>query len=403
MFLDGDGAEVDWIVGYGPPPEKFQEKLTRIVAGGETFKDLKAAFAKNPKDAAAAFKLARKYADRFDNAKTMELYKEVVALDPDGKAGSYTNEYTKVTVPYTEFAALQVAFQNAGGIAGAAPTEKPIRDFLAKYPKSPLTKDAYSRMAGYYGRSGTKEEAEPFFEEYAAKFPEDPTILDQWLARIIKDKGPYEKGAELAEKIQKARRGLTLSDPNQNVAALYLLKGDKEKALDIYGESFMENQVTTLAYNLIGCANFWIDKDQNKESALAMAEKALAMQPDKYDFKWQVASIYFRLKMDDKALAIFGPTYIKTIDKDANALSSYASFWSNRGKNLESALAAAQKVVELKPTLHHSWATLSGVQEKLGNTAEAVKALEKAMELAPQFADNYKKRLEKLKADAAKK
>jgi tetratricopeptide (TPR) repeat protein len=401
MFLDGAGAEVDRIVGYGPPPERFQDKLAGIVAGDDTFQTLKAAYARNPKDAAVAFKLARKYADRFDNAKTMDLYKEVVALDPDGKAGYYTNEYTKVTVPYAEFAALQVASQ---GISTNPPTVKPLRDFLAKYPKSPLAKDAYSRMAGYYGRTATKEEAGPFFEEYAALYPDDPAILDQWLARIIKDKGPYEKGAELAEKIQRTRRGLTLPDPNQNVAELYLLKGDKEKAVDVYGESFMENQVTILAYNLIGCANFWIDEDQNIKSALAMAERALAMQPDKYDFKWQVASIYFKLKMEEKALALFGPAFVKTIDKDANALSSYASFWSNRGKNLESALAAAQKVVELKPAQYHSWATLSGVQEKMKNLPEAIKALEKAMELAPEAAKAaYRKTLEKIKAEAEKK
>jgi tetratricopeptide (TPR) repeat protein len=401
MFLDGTGAEVDWIVGYGPPPEKFQDKLAKILAGGETFKALNAAYAKNPKDAAVAFKLARKYADRFDNAKTMELYKEVVALDPIGKAGTYTNEYTKVTVPYTEFAALQVAFQ---GISAVPPTVKPIRDFLAKYPKSPLAKDAYSRMAGYYGRTATKEEAGPFFEEYAAKFPEDTTVLDQWLARIIKDKGPYEKGADLAEKIQKARRGLTLPDPNQNLGELYLLKGDKDKAEDVYGKSYAENQVFTLAYNLIGYANFWIGKDANKESAQAMAEKALAMQPDNAYILQQVAGIYVKLKLDDKALALFGPSFAKKNDKDANALTSYAGFWSGQGKNLDGALAAAKRAIELKPAQYYNWVTLSSVQEKRKNVPEAVKAMEKAVELAPEsIKDYYKKNLEKLKADPAKK
>lgn len=401
MFLDGSGDEVDWIVGYGPPPEKFRDKVAKILAGGNTFKELSAARAANPKDAAVAFKLADKWAYRVDYAKAMALYTEVIALDPAGRAGAYTNEYTKVTVPYTEFAALQVAGQ---GLSATPPTIKPIRDFLARYPKSPLTKDAYSRMAGYYGRTAPKEEAGPFFEEYAALFPDDPAILDHWLSRIIRDKGPYDKGVELAEKIQKARRSPSLPDPYQNVAELYLAKGDKEKADEVYGKGFMENQVFYLAYNLINYANFWIGKDANKENALAMAEKALAMQPDSSYFLQQTAGVYLKLGHEDKAMALFGPAYAEKSDKDAGALSSYASFWSGQGKNLEGALAAAKRAVELKPAQYYGWVTLSGVQSKMKNPAEAVKAMEKAVELAPEsIKDYYKKSLEKLKAEAGKK
>ncbi len=401
MFLDGNGDEVDWTVGYGPPPEKFQDKLAKIVAGGETFKDLSAARAKSPKDAAVAFKLARKWADRFDNEKTMALYKEVIALDPGGRAGSYTNDRTKVTVPYTEFAALQVAAQ---GLSANPPTVKPVRDFLAKYPESPLTKDAYGRMSEYYGRTAPKEEAGPFFEEYAARFPEDPAIIEQWLARIIRDKGPYEKGVELSEKIQKARRGPSLPDPYQNVAELYLAKGDKEKADEVYGKSFMENQVYYLAYNLINYANFWAGKDANKESALAMAEKALAMQPDNSYFQQLVAGVYLKLGLEDKAMGLFGPAYAAKNNGDPDALSSYASFWSGQGKNLEGAQAAARRAVELKPAQYYGWVTLSGVLAKTKNPAEAVKAMEKAVELAPEsIKEYYKKSLEKLKAEAGKK
>ena len=401
MFLGPDGAEVDWVVGYGPPPEKFQEELAKIVAGGETYKDLSAAYAKNPKNAATVFKLALKWAYRYDTPKSLALYKEVVALDPEGKAGNYTNEYTKVTVPYTEYAALQLA---AGGISGSSPSAKPLRDFMAKYPKSPLMKDAYGRMANYYGRTAPKEEAEAFFEEYAAKYPENPAILDQWLARIIRDKGPYEKGVELAEKIQKARRGPSIPDPNQNVAELYLLKGDKEKADDVYGKGFMENQVFYLAYNMISYANYWLRKDANKESALAMAEKALAMVPDNSFFMQQVAAIYLKLNQDDKALALFGPAFVQKKMGDASALNEYAWFWAGKGKNLDSALIAAQKAVELKPKQYYIWDTLGAVYGKLKNTAAAVKAMEKAIELAPEATKaTYRRNLEKIKAEAEKK
>lgn len=200
---------------------------------------------------------------------------------------------------------------------------------------------AYEEAAAIpYG--AVMEEARAFFEEYAAAFPDDPVILDQWLARIIKDKGPYDKGAELAEKIRKARRSPSSIDPNQNVAELYWAKGDKDKADDVFGKSFMENQVSSLANNLINYANFWIGKSANTDSAPAMAEKALAIQPDNGSF--------------------------------------------------------------IQPAEWRHWIALSVVQEKKGNTAEAVKSMEKAIELAPaSVKDHYKKKLEKLKADMAKK
>lgn len=401
MFLAGDGAEVDWIVGYAPPPEKFQERLAKIIAGVDTFKALTAAHAGNPNDAAVAFKLARKYVDRSENAKTMELYKAVLALDPDGRSGNYTNDYTKVTVPYTEFAALQLAYQ---ALSAAQPTVKPLRDFIAKYPATPLVKEAYSRMAGYYGQIASKAEADPFFEEYAAKFPEDTTILDLWLARILKDEGPYEKGVEIAEKIQKARRGLAISDPNQNIAELYMLKGDKAKAEEIYGKPYMERQASYLAYNMVDYARYWIGKDENKDSALAMVEMALTLQPDSTDIVQQAAGVYLKMKMDDKALSVYGPAFARKYEANPDVVSTYGIFWSRQGKNLESALAAAQKAVELKPSVYYLWTRLSGVQNKLGNGAEAIRAMEKAVELAPDSAkDHYKKELEKLKAGAQKK
>ena len=53
------------------------------------------------------------------------------------------------------------------------------------------------------------------------------------------------------------------------------------------------------------------------------------------------------------------------------------------------------------PGAYYFWNTLSLVHEKMKNTSEAIKAKEKAIELAPDTAkENLKKDLEKLKAAA---
>jgi tetratricopeptide (TPR) repeat protein len=400
MFLDGDGAEVDWLVGYGPPPERFQARVEKILQGESTFKSLSAARAKNPKDVAAVFGLARKWADRYDDSKTIPLYKEVVRLDPKGQAGTYTNEYTKVTVPYTEYAELQIA---ASSLSGANIDVAPIRAFLAKYPKTKLLKDAYSRMSSYYGYRAPKEDSAGFFEDYAAHFPEDAGVLSAWLARIVRDKGPLDKGAELAEKIRTLARN-TPASTYQSIADVYLLKGDKDKAAEAYGKDFMEGRVSGLAYDLVSYANFWLGKGENKDSALAMSETALKLAPDNAYIAQQAASAYVKMNMDDKALSVFGPAYVRRNFADASALNSYAWFWQGLGKNLPSALAAAKKAVELKPGQYYIWDTLGAVYGKMKNTAEAVKAMEKAIELAPDSVkESYKKNLEKIKAEAAKK
>jgi len=401
MFLGGDGAEVDWIIGYDPPPEKFQLKLEQILKGEDTFKSVGDAFAKNPKDAAMAFKLARKWGDRFDETKSKDYYRKVVALDPHGKSGNYTQEWSKVTASFTEYAELALATPSR---REAKQDMAPIRAFLAKYPKGPLLKDAWSRMNDYYAYQAPKEEAAKFFPEYAAKFPEDQGVIESWLARIIRDKEPIDKGIELAQKLETLTRMNPNPSINQQLAEVYDLKGDKAKTEELFGKDFMEGQVQNLAYNLISYANFWIGQDTNKDSALAMAETALKLEPDNAYFKQQVAGLYIKMSQEPKALVLFGPSYVQKNMADANALYGYARFWSQQGKNLDSALVAAKKMIEINSKSYYFWSTLADVHSKMKKHPEAIKAAEKAVELAEgPVKENMKRNLEKIKTAAGRK
>jgi hypothetical protein len=64
MIIDSDGSEYDWILGYDPPPERFQAQLEKALRGEDTFKSIAAAYAKEPKNIDVVFKLAKKYDDR---------------------------------------------------------------------------------------------------------------------------------------------------------------------------------------------------------------------------------------------------------------------------------------------------------------------------------------------------
>jgi tetratricopeptide (TPR) repeat protein len=392
LFVDKDGKEVDWIVGYGPPPDKFLERVQKSVAGIDTYLAVSERYAKEPTNVEVIFKLAEKCGSRYSTeltAKSQELYKKVIALDPEGKSGNYTYDYLKATVSYTQAAEFALG-QTAS--FGRKPDPAPLQVFIKKYPASPLAKQAYSYLGYYYGNMAAKEDAAKFFEEYTAKYPDDKDALSSYVERIIRDKEPLDKGISLAEKLKDIAGYPENPNTQQNLAQLYALKGDPAKAEEEYGKDFIDGYVSNAVYNLTGYANFWIEQGKNLESAEEMADLVVRAYGDGKDGQWytlaQVAGIYAKLNKTDKALAIYGPEFAKKYWVDQAALSSYANFWNRQGTNLDNALAAAKKSVELTSDYYNNY-ILGQVLFKLKNYAEALKAAEKAVEMVKPMAVKY--------------
>jgi len=139
-------------------------------------------------------------------------------------------------------------------------------------------------------------------------------------------------------------------------------------------------------------ANFWIDQGKNLASAEEMADIATAAIKAKKDapsyYLTQVATVYGKLNKDDKALALYGPDQAKKSWDDYSALYSYASFWTRQDKNLESAAEAARRSVGLKSEYYNNF-VLGQVLFKLKSYDDALKAAEKAVELAKPLAAKY--------------
>ncbi len=350
--------------------------------GKETYRTLNDLYTKDPKNIEAVFKLARKCESRYSMPeKTTELYKQVIALDPEGKAGPAEISYPKVKVPYTEYAAYALGRMTS---QGRKPDPAPMHAFIAKYPQSALVKSAYESLGYYYLYMAPKADAAKFFEEYAARYPEDPEAQGSYAARILRDKGPVEKGIAVAEKA--VELGGYYADPayTKNLAELYILKGDKAKAEEVYGKDFMDDRASSLAYALRTYAEFWTGRGENLDSAAEMIEKAMLLSPDAWYFKQTAANVYLAAGKEDRALAVFGPAYAKTVEKDGNQLNGYAWFWYQKGKNLEDALAAAEKAVVLNPR-YNVYDTLSRLQFSLKMNDAALKSAEKALELAREI------------------
>ena len=398
MMLASDGSEIDWHVGYGPPPEKFQEKIDKSLKGIDTFKSLSERYAKDPKNIEVVFKLAQKVDDRHSpydpqgREKILKLYNEVLALDPEGKLG--TTDYDEKKVTFTEYAEFSI-----GTLAYRSDKRdpEPLKAFLKKYPQSPMLRDAYMYLALYYMNFGSKEESTKFFEDYVSKYPEEPYALSYYIQRIIRDKDNLDRGIELAKKINEIMKYNTAPRYTKNLAELYILKGEPEKADEAYGKDFMEGKINSVSFDLVDYANFWVNQNKNTESAINMAENAVKLNPDSSYILQQAAGIYCKLNKPEKALEIYGPEFIKKHLEESNYLGSYVRFWTNQGKNLESALEVAKKLVALSPSAF-TWDALSGVYLKMKNYNEALKAAEKAVELSEeQYKEPFKKRIEDIK------
>jgi tetratricopeptide (TPR) repeat protein len=390
MVFDPDGTEVDWIVGYDPPADKFQAVIEKIIRGEGTFKSLSAAYAKDPKAIGTVFALARKWSDRNDTAQATEKYGEVLALDPDGKLGTTT--YNDEKVSYTQYAEYCLGLSAVRTRQGK-PDPAPLLAFVKKYPEGAMAKEAYGSLAAnYFGRSAPKADAAKFFEEYTNRYPKEYRAVSLWVRRIIQDKEPLDKGLDLALKSIDLAPGQAKINAYQNLAQVYLLKGDKAKAAET-AESLIKTEE---------------ERIRSSKGTLGMAlipSGSLSMGSSTYLLS--AARIFIDADQKERALAVFGPEYLKNHMDETTILSGYASFWSGQSLNLNSARAAAAKGVELAPDAYRDWMTLSQIQMKLKQYDEALKAAEKALALAPaqppMIKDNIKKSIERIKSAQAEK
>jgi len=378
-------------VGYDPPAEAFQELLAKMKAGGpESYKGLSAAYAKNPKDVATVFALAQKKSERYPADQVAALYKQVVALDPNGKAG--TTEYRKEKIPYTESAEFEIGKAGLQVMPPSAPDPAPLLAFVKKYPESAIVKEAFGFMANFYfARTAPKVEAVKFFDEYTARYPQDAMVLWSYLRRITSDKDNLDKGVELGRKaVELAAPGMK-SMMLQSLAQVYLFKDDKAKAAEVAERILTEGAgggaVMMVAATSAG--DMTVQAPGGPDTA-AMSAARIFVQADRMD----------------RALAVYGPEYLKKIGDKAQAATAYASFWSSQNANLESALEAAGKATAANPESWSAWNVLAQVDLKLKKYDDALKAAQKALDRAPaqppQFKDNIRKFIDQIKAAQGK-
>lgn len=188
----------------------------------------------------------------------------------------------------------------------------------------------------------------------------------------------------------------------QSAATFYLQAGKQEKAIEIFGPEYAKS-IQDNASSLMSYARFWTGKKQNTDSALSAMETALKLSPDDAYIVQSAASISIKQGKPERAMELFGPEFIKKFQDEPYILSNYSRFWATHKKNLESALEAGKKSVEIG-NASILWNSLALVYLNMDRLEEALKAEQKALEIDEGYNTSYyETQLKKIKAAMAKK
>jgi tetratricopeptide (TPR) repeat protein len=150
----------------------------------------------------------------------------------------------------------------------------------------------------------------------------------------------------------------------------------------------------------------YYERISSPKQGVVHAENLLREHPDSFDgpLRMTYASLLLMNEEQEKALQVYGPSWVKTMleGTDDVPLDAYAWFWATRGQNLESSLECAQRALELRDAAN-IWDTLSMVYRKMGRLEEALSAEQQAVKLSNGLIPRYKERLEEIRKAMARK
>jgi len=183
----------------------------------------------------------------------------------------------------------------------------------------------------------------------------------------------------------------------------WILRKDKDnqEILDYFALLYKKNPSEPAVLNSL--INYYAGLNENSADGIKYI-KALKRSDNELTNKnllENCAKIYLKNDLVEAAIDIYGNDYssLKIEEKDADALNAYAWFWALKVENLDDALLAGQKAVEIDPENNNIWDTLSMVYWKMKRYEEAIKAEEKALEIVGGESDYYQKQIDAIRKD----
>jgi len=371
--MNADRTVIDWIAGYLPPAEKWHHKILAVLAGKDTVQELSERLAREPKNPEIRIKLGLKYQARYLRKIALPLFKEAAALDPKGTIMMKLDDGEDVSC--REMADYQYArtFLVTWGTIEPEHLEKFVRD----YPSGRLADEAYMDLTRM--TSIEDEEGATAFLKLMAMRPHDPEVLERYVSQLLRfqnqaeAKKTLDRGLDLAENTVRALEDYDLAHAASNLAELWFLKGDPAKAEDAYGPEFIASRIRRWASALMSYAEFWYAKNRNLEDAEKSVSVSLSLCPADAPLRRAAARIYlYPPGKPEKALEVYGPAFLKSLETNAAELYEYFSFWLVRKTNEESAQSALETLLRLRPESVHYRSSAASAYLKAGHTEKAL-------------------------------
>lgn len=303
----------------------------------------------------AASNLARLWFFKGDPSKAEEAFgREFRAFQVGRWAASLMN--------YAEFWALknrnlEDAEKAAVLALSICPEEAPLRRAAARIYLYPPAKP--EKALEVYGPAFVKN-----IETNAAELYE---YFSFWLARKTN-----EEGARSA--LEALLRLRPESVHYRSSAASALLKAGKaDQALAVFGPDFIARHGDDHPV-LYDYGSFWVNRNNNLESAVPALVKASKESPRAYADQYRAAEALTKAAKPETLLEVFGPNYLPYIKDNVLGLCMYAGFWLGRKENLESAVEALETASRL-PKLNwfdRSYIARHFVQAGLQGRAEEI-------------------------------
>lgn len=188
VFVDASGAEIDRAVGYAERDDYFQI-IKDYVAGKNTLNDYLSQLSSHETDIELHYKVARKYDDRGQADKAMDHFEEILALDPDNKAG------------YHDEARFQIGYYRYELNQNLAPLE----EYAAVGTDDNHVKRAYGLIARAHAKADKMDLAIATYEASIKRFPESANMRNAYAWFVFKKriKETYPRAIEVAQEALK--------------------------------------------------------------------------------------------------------------------------------------------------------------------------------------------------------
>lgn len=149
VFVDGNGDEIDRIIGYLPVKD-FLPSMKDIVSGKNTTKSLQLKLKDNPNDAEANYRLGKKLLESGNTDEAKACLNKVLIEDPSNTLGWTDN---------TELLLAQLSGK-----------KEDIQTFISKYAESELRKDALIFLAESTLENNDYETGDAYYKELFEKY-----------------------------------------------------------------------------------------------------------------------------------------------------------------------------------------------------------------------------------------